>query len=106
MHADKFAIKFRNSTEVLYIENHTDIYESIPKIYQGNLPRSFSVKYDDKEFGLVDLDSPMQFADRKNNILHTEEEVSEIQNASSENTEYNPESGRSSSSSLSERVIF
>lgn len=48
----------------------------------------------------------MQFADRKNNILHTEQEVSEIQNASSENTEYNQESGRSSSSSLSERVIF
>ena len=41
MNADKFAVKFRNSTEVLYIENHTDIYESIPKIYQGNLPSHF-----------------------------------------------------------------
>ena len=101
MNADKFAVKFRNSTKVVYIENHADIYESIHKIYQGNLPRSFSVKYDDKEFGIVDLDSPTQLADRKSNI-YIEEEVSEFQNASSESTEYNPESSRSSSSSLSE----
>ena len=101
MNADKFAVKFRNSTKVVYIENHADIYESIHKIYQGNLPRSFSVKYDDKEFGIVDLDSPTQLADRKSNI-YIEEEVSEFQNASSESTEYNPESSRSSSSSLSD----
>ena len=102
MNADKFAVKFRNSTKVVYIENHADIYESIHKIYQGNLPRSFSVKYDDKEFGIVDLDSLIPLADRKSNILYIEEEVSEFQNASSESTEYNPESSRSSSSSLSE----
>ena len=101
MNADKFAVKFRNSTKVVYIENHADIYESIHKIYQGNLPRSFSVKYDDKEFGIVNLDSPTQLADRKSNI-YIEEEVSEFQNASSESTEYNPESSRSSSSSLSD----
>ena len=101
MNADRFAVKFRNSTKVAYIENHADIYESIHKIYQGNLPRSFSVKYDDKEFGIVDLDSPTQLADRKSNI-YIEEEVSEFQNASSESTEYNPESSRSSSSSLSD----
>ena len=103
MNADKFAVKFRNSTKVVYIENHADIYENIHKIYQGNLPRSFSVKYDDKELGIVDLDSPIQLADRKSNILlYIEEDVSEFQNASSESTEYNPESSRSSSSSLSE----
>ena len=101
MNADRFAVKFRNSTKVAYIENHADIYESIHKIYQGNLPRSFSVKYDEKEFGIVDLDSPTQLADRKSNI-YIEEEVSEFQNASSESTEYNPESSRSSSSSLSD----
>ena len=102
MNADKFAVKFRNSTKVVYIENHADIYESIHKTCQGNLPRSFSVKYDDKEFGIVDLDSPIQLADRKSNILYIEEEVSEFQNASSESTKYNLESGRSSNSSLSE----
>ena len=101
MNADKFVAKFRNATKVVYIENHADIYESLHKIYQSNLPRSFSVKYDDKEFGIVDLDSPTQLADRKSNI-YIEEEVSEFQNASSESTEYNPESSRSSSSSLSE----
>ena len=102
MNADKFAVKFRNSTKVVYIENHAYIYESIHKIYQGNLPRSFSVKYHDKEFGIVDLDSPIQLADRKSNILYIEEEVSDFQNASSESTEYNPKSSRYSSSSLSE----
>ena len=102
MNADKFAVKFRNSTKVVYIENHADIYESIHKIYQGNLPRSFSVKYHDKEFRIVDLDSPIQLADRKSNILYIEEEVSDFQNVSSESTEYNSESSRYSSSSLSE----
>ena len=102
MNADKFAVKFRNSTKVVYIKNHADIYENIHKIYQGNLPRSFLVKYDDTEFGIVDLDSPIQLAGRKSNILYTEEEVSEFQNAFSESTEYNPESSRSSSSSLSD----
>ena len=102
MNADKFAVKFRNSTKVVYIKNHADIYENIHKIYQGNLPRSFLVKYDDTEFGIVDLDSPIQLAGRKSNILYTEEEVSEFQNASSESTEYNPESSRSPSSSLSD----
>ena len=102
MNADKFAVKFRNSTKVVYIKNHADIYENIHKIYQGNLPRSFLVKYDDTEFGIVDLDSPIQLAGRKSNILYTEEEVSEFQNASSESTEYNPESSRSLSSSLSQ----
>ena len=101
MNADKFVAKFRNATKVVYIENHADIYESLHKIYQSNLPRSFSVKYDDKEFGIVNLDSPTQLADRKSNI-YIEEEVSEFQNASSESTEYNPESSRSSSSSLSD----
>ena len=101
MNADKFAVKFRNSTKVVYIENHADIYESIHKIYQGNLPRSFSVNYDDKEFGIIDLDSPIQLADRKSNRLYIEEGVNEFQSASSESTEYNPESSRSSSSSLS-----
>ena len=102
MNADTFALKFRNSTNVVYIENNADIHQSVHKIYQDNLPRSFLVKYDDKEFGIVDLDSPIQLADIKSNILYIEEEVSEFQNASSESTEYNPESSRSSSSSLSE----
>ena len=101
MNADKFTVKFINSTKVVYIENRADVYESIHKIYQGNLARSFSVKYDDKDFGIVDLDSPIKLADRKSNILYIEEKVSEFQNTSSESTEYNPESSRSSSSSLS-----
>ena len=102
MNAHKFSVKFRNSTKVVYIENHADIYGSIHKTCQGNLPRSFSVKYDGKEFGIFDLDSPIQLADRKSNILYIEEEVSKFQNASSESTEHNLESGRSWSSSLSE----
>ena len=102
MNADKFAVKFRNSTKVVYIENHADIFESIHKIYQGNLPRSFSVKYNDKEFGIVNLDLPIQLAARKSNILYIEEEVSDFQNASSESTEDNPESSRYLSSSLSD----
>lgn len=86
----------------MYIESHIDIYESIQNIHPGNLPRSFSVNYDDKKFVIVDLVSPIQLTDRKSNILYIEEEISEVQNVSSESKEYNPESSRSSSSSLSE----
>lgn len=60
------------------------------------------VKYNDKEFAIVDLISPIKFADRKSNILYIDKEISKFQNASSESTEYNPPSSRSSSSSLSQ----
>ena len=70
--------------------------------YQNNIPWSFSVKYNDKGFAIVDLLSPIKFADRKSNILYIDKEISKFPNASSESKEYNPPSSRSSSSSLSE----
>ena len=42
-------------------------------MYRSTNPDNFNLKYEDKEFGLVDLDSPIQLHDRKNNILHDEE---------------------------------
>ena len=42
-------------------------------VYQSTILDNFNLKYEDKEFGLVDLDSPIQLYDHKNNILHVEE---------------------------------
>ena len=42
-------------------------------MYRSTNPDNFNLKYEDKEFGLVDLNSPIQLHDRKNNILHDEE---------------------------------
>ena len=42
-------------------------------MYQSTNPYNFNFKYEDKELGLVDLDSPFQLHDRKNNILHVKE---------------------------------
>ena len=40
---------------------------------QSTIPDNFNIKCEDKEFGLVDLDSPFQLNDHKSNILHVEE---------------------------------
>ena len=71
MSIEKFAVKYKTSTKLVYVQNHADIYSEIKKVYQSTIPDNFNLKYEDKEFGLVDLDSPIQL--RKNNILHVEE---------------------------------
>ena len=42
-------------------------------MYQSTIPDNFSIKYEDKEFGAVGLDLPIQLHDHKDNILHVEE---------------------------------
>ena len=37
MNDNKFAVKSRNSTKVVFIKNHVDIYKGIQKFYQGNI---------------------------------------------------------------------
>ena len=73
MSIEKFAVKYKTSTKLVYVQNHADIYSEIKKVYQCTIPDNFNLKYEDKEFDLVDLDSPIKLHDRKNNILHVEE---------------------------------
>ena len=75
MSIEKFAVKYKTSTKLVYVQNHADIYSEIKKVYQSTIPDNFNLKYEDKEFGLVDLDSLIQLHDRKNNILHVEEPI-------------------------------
>ena len=70
---EKYAVKCKTSTKLVYAQNHADIYSEIKKVYQSTIPDNSNLKYEDKEFGLVDLDSPIQLHDRKNNILHVDE---------------------------------
>ena len=73
MSIEIFAVKYKISTKLVYVQNHADIYSEIKKVYQSTILDNFNLKYEDKEFGLVDLDSPIQLHDHKNNILHVEE---------------------------------
>ena len=66
-------MKYKTSTKLVYVQNHADRYSEIKKVYQSTIPDNFNLKYEDKGFGLVDMDSPIQLHDRKNNILHVEE---------------------------------
>ena len=73
MNIEKFAVKYKTSTKLVYVKNHADIYSEIKKVYQSTIPDNFNLTYENKKFALVDLDSPIQLHDHKNNIFHVEE---------------------------------
>ena len=73
MSIEKFAVKYKTSTKLVYVQNHADIHSETKKVYQSTIPDNFNIKYEDKKFGLVGLNLPIQLRDHKNNILHVEE---------------------------------
>ena len=59
-------------------------------------PENFIVKYEDKDLGYVGLDSPIELANKKSNILLVESElVGEIVNTSTPNDSHNTSSNGS-----------
>ena len=90
MSIEKFSVKYKTSTKLVYVQNHADIYNEIKKVYQSTIPDNFNLKYEDKEFRLVDLDSPIQLHDRKNNILYVEEPSDQFHKSPEDITD-NPE---------------
>ena len=45
-----------------------------------SFPANFTLNFEDKQFGFIDLDSPVQLTDRKSNILMVSEPESELSN--------------------------
>ena len=67
---DKFLENFKTHSKIILTDNHTKIFDAFKDIYKGlnGFPTYFSLRYEDNEFGFVDLDSPIQLADQKSNI--------------------------------------
>ena len=65
-------MKYKTSTKLVYVQNHADINSERKKMSQSTISDNFNLKHEDKESGLVELDSLIQLYDCKNSILHVE----------------------------------
>ena len=67
----KYLVKFKTHSKIILTDNCTKIFDAVKDVYKGpnGFPTYFSLQYEDNEFGFVDLDSPIQLADRKSNKL-------------------------------------
>ena len=61
------------------IANLHDITKTTYKTVDS-FPANFTLKFEDKEFGFIDLDIPFQLTDRKSNILMVSKPESELSN--------------------------
>ena len=59
-----------------------NLYDIVKTTYKtvDSFPANFTLKFEDKEFGFIDLDSPFQLTDRKSNILMVSKPESELSN--------------------------
>ena len=67
----RMAFQSGTHSKIILTDNCTKIFDAVKDVYKGlnGFPTCFSLQYEDNEFGFVDLDSPIQLADRKSNIL-------------------------------------
>ena len=92
---EKFAVKFQIYTNVIKVDELVLVYDEIKRVssFLKTFPENFIVKYEDKDLGYGDLDSPIELANRKSNILLVESElVGEIVNTSMPNDSHNTSS--------------
>ena len=95
---EKFAVKFQMYTKVIKVDELALVYEEIKRVlsFLKTFPENFIVKYENKDLGYVDLDSPIELANRKSNILLVESElVGEIVNTSMTNDSHSTSSDSS-----------
>ena len=69
--AVKYLVKFKTHSKIILTDNCTKMVDAVKDVYKGlnGFPTYFSLQYEDNEFGFVNLDNPIQLADRKSNIL-------------------------------------
>ena len=95
---EKFAVKFQIYTKAIKVDELALAYDETKRVFSflKTFPEDFIVKYEDKDLGHVDLDSPTELANRKSNILLVESElVGEIVNTSMMNDSHNTSSDSS-----------
>ena len=92
---EKFAVKFQIYTKVIKVDGSELVYDEINRVFSflKTVSKNFILKYEDKDLAYVDLDSPIELANRKSNILLAESElVGEIVNTSTPNDSHNTSS--------------
>ena len=74
---EKFAVKFQIYTKVTKVDELALVYDEIKLVFSflKTFPENVIVKYEDKYLGYVDLDSPIELATRKSDILLVESEL-------------------------------
>ena len=91
----KFTVKFQIYTKVIKVDEFPLVYDEIKRVFSflKRLPENFIVNYEDKDLGYVDLDCPIELANRKSDILLVESELSgKIVNTSMPNYSHNTSS--------------
>ena len=61
----QYLVKFKTHSKIILTDNCTKVFDAVKDVYKG----LNGFQYEDNEFGFVDLDSPIQIADRKSKIL-------------------------------------
>ena len=92
---EELAVKFQIYTKVIKVDELELVYDEINRVFSflKTVSENFIIKYEDKDLGYVDLDNPIELANRKSNILLVESElVGEIVNTSTPNDLHNTSS--------------
>ena len=86
MAAKKLLVKFRSYSKLVVTNDFTNLYDIVTTTYKAvdSFSANFTLKFEDKEFRFIDLDSPVQLTDRKPNILMVSEPESELSNIAPE----------------------
>ena len=69
--SNRFLVKFGLNAKIVVNKEFESIYEDVKKTYKNvsQFPENFIIKFEEKEFGLVDLDSLIQLMNCQSNVL-------------------------------------
>ena len=86
MATKKLLVKFRSYSKLVVTNDFTNLYDIVTTTYKAvdSFSANFTLKFEDKEFRFIDLDSPVQLTDRKPKILMVSEPESELSNITPE----------------------
>ena len=103
MATTKLLVKFRSYFKLVVTNDFANLHDIVKTTYIAvdSFPANFTLKFEDKEFGYIDLDSPVQLTDRKSNILMVSEPESELSNIVSELNKNHNSSNLASSPAIS-----
>ena len=73
MATTKLLVKFRSYAKLVVTNDFAN--KAV-----DSFPANFTLKFEDKEFGFLDLDSPVRLTGRKSNILMVSKPESELSN--------------------------
>ena len=82
MATKKLLVKIRSYSKLVATNDFANLYDIAKTTYKAvdSFPANFTLKFEDKEFGFIDLDRPVQLTGIKTNILMVSEPESELSN--------------------------